>query len=78
MASNKTCDICNRPTEFIDAKLLLFPRENGKRTSHSDYTHHADVGPCCSTRILTMFKFQKRTSREEYNERRKGGKKVSA
>jgi hypothetical protein len=77
MARGLRCDICNRPTDYIAAKLHYIPAGNGKRITHSDYTHHADVGPCCSERILEMFKFQKRRSRAEYNESR-GVKKVPA
>jgi hypothetical protein len=78
VAKSQTCDVCGKPCDYVDAKLHFIPAGDGRRITHSDYTHHADVGPCCSERILELFKFQKRTTREEYNKRRKPGKKVPA
>jgi hypothetical protein len=72
VAKSFTCDICNKPTPYIAAKLNYIPMGNGQRATHSDYTHHADVGPCCSNRLHELFKFHKRKTRKEYNESRRG------
>jgi hypothetical protein len=70
---NKSCDVCKRPTEAIVAKLHYIPlRSGGGGTKHSDYTHHADVGICCSDKLLKLFNFQKRVTMTEYQERRRG------
>jgi hypothetical protein len=78
MARGMKCDICKKDTEYVAAKLQYIPTGNGRRATHSDYTHHADIGPCRSDRILELFNFQTRRTRKEYNDSRKGGKKVAA
>ena len=69
MARTLTCDICKRTTTGIAGKLFYLPTENGKRRlTHSEYTHHADIGVCCVSRVLELFNFQprmKRSSRRE-------------
>ena len=72
MARVKHCDICRKPTPEIVGKLFYasFHANGGRRQSiHSNYTHHADVGVCCASKILGAFNFQKRVPKE--------GKKVA-
>jgi hypothetical protein len=78
LARGLTCDVCKKPIEYVAAKLNYIPAGNGRRATHSDYTHHADVGPCCSERILDLFQFHKRRTRKEYNEARRGGAKIGS
>jgi hypothetical protein len=76
MARQLMCDICKKPTDRIEAKLHYIAVGSGKRITHSDYTHHADVGACCANRILELFNFRSRMTRKEYNAERKGLKVV--
>jgi len=71
MARSLQCDICKRPCNTILAKIQYIPMDRPKRTTHSDYSHHADVGECCSERILEMFNFTPRRTRAEYQNSRK-------
>jgi hypothetical protein len=71
MARGQTCDICNRPTTKIVQKMYITPIGNGQRATHSDYTHHADVGICCADRLPTLFKFQERRSRKKSEDKSK-------
>ena len=71
MARSLSCDICQRPCERIVAKLHRIPAGNGP-ISHSNYSHHADVGECCDERVLELFRFSPRMTRKEYNQKRKG------
>jgi hypothetical protein len=41
--------------------------------THSNYTHHADVGECCADKIKKLFNFQARMTAKEYREQRKAG-----
>jgi hypothetical protein len=69
----KSCDICRRRTDVIVAKVLYIPvaPNGGRQRAHSNYSHHADVGACCGTKILKLFNFQERTTFAEYQERRR-------
>ena len=69
----KTCDVCKKPTDEIAAKLLYIPilPNGGRQQAHSNYTHHADVGVCCSKKLLGVFSFTERTTFEQYQQRRK-------
>ena len=72
MARGATCDVCRRPTERIVAKVHYIPMDRKERTTHSDYSHHADIGVCCADKLLRLFNWQTRQTREEYNASRKG------
>lgn len=74
MARSVICDFCKKPTDRIVAKVHFIPLDKKDRTTHSDYTHHADVGPCCSDRMLELFNFRPRMTRAEYQASRKGQK----
>ena len=68
------CDVCKQPTERIVGKLHFIPMIPGlSQSRHSNYSHHADVGVCCQTRLLKGFNFKKRVTAKEYNESRKNG-----
>lgn len=72
--TTKTCDICKRKCERIEAKLNYIPLVEGKKNrAHSAYTHHADVGECCAQRILELFNFRERMSKQEYLASRRAG-----
>jgi len=72
MASSFVCDVCGRKCERIVAKLFFGPVLSGSmNASHSNYTHHADVGICCRDRLLKGFQFRKRMSKSEYLKSRK-------
>ena len=58
MAKVLVCDACGNPTKRLVKKLFLGER-TGKMT-HSDYTHHADVGECCAARIDRIIRWQPR------------------
>lgn len=75
MARSETllCDVCGKPTERIVAKIYFTPTIPGvQKAVHSNYSHHADVGTCCSTRVVKGLRMKKRTSAEEYRARRRG------
>jgi hypothetical protein len=75
MARQAVCDICKRPTNRIVGKLQFVPAEQEggkKRMSHSNYSHHADVGECCGTKLLQLFNFRPRMTRKEYLASRRG------
>jgi hypothetical protein len=72
VAVQKLCDVCRKPTNKIVGKLQYIPTRSTAR-SHSDYTHHADVGECCSSRLLQLFNFRERMTRKEYLAKRKAG-----
>jgi hypothetical protein len=72
MAVRKVCDICKQDTKKIVGKLQFIPTDRAKARTHSNYTHHADVGECCSERVLKGFNFRQRMTRKEYLESRKG------
>lgn len=70
----KHCDVCGKPTERIVGKLHFIPSVPGvSRLVHSNYTHHADVGECCKSKLFSAFKFQPRVSQKEYQKRRRNG-----
>jgi hypothetical protein len=72
MATTHQCDVCGRKCERIVAKLFFGPVLRGStNASHSNYTHHADVGDCCRDRLLKGFQFRKRMSQSEYLRSRK-------
>jgi hypothetical protein len=73
------CDICRKPTRKIVGKLHFIPMIAGvSRGVHSNYTHHADVGECCKDRLFKGFNFNKRMTKDEYNEKRRNGNSVGA
>lgn len=66
------CDLCKKPTKKIVAKLNYIPMIPGvSRGVHSNYTHHADIGECCGSKILTVFNFRQRMTAEEYQASRR-------
>jgi hypothetical protein len=66
------CDLCRKETQRIVAKLQYIPVIPGVRAvNHSNYTHHCDVGECCGDKLLSLFKFRKRVSAQEYQAQRK-------
>jgi hypothetical protein len=71
----KHCDVCKKPTDEIVGKLLYIPLtpNGGRQRAHSNYSHHADVGVCCGKRLLELFNFQKRTTFDEYQAKRRAG-----
>lgn len=71
MARTLTCDVCKNPTNEIVEKLLITPTPRHGKSMHSEYTHHADVGKCCSGRIKNIINFRPRKTRREYNQERK-------
>lgn len=67
------CDICRKETERIVGKLMFTPSIPGvAKAVHSNYTHHADVGVCCESKLMKGFNFSKRVTAEQYRNRRKG------
>jgi len=76
--SMKSCDICGKPTEMIVGKLLFVPSIPGvTKLTHSQYTHHVDVGECCKKVLFKAFKFQPRMTAKEYQAKRRNGSRVS-
>jgi hypothetical protein len=74
MVRELRCDICQKQTPKIAAKLHFIPLIPGvNRGVHSNYTHHLDVGVCCQRKLLKTFRFRKRMSAEQYREVRKNG-----
>lgn len=69
----KRCDICKQPTDAIVGKILYIPLtpNGGRQRAHSNYSHHADVGVCCSRKLMNSFNFQERTTFQEYQDRRR-------
>lgn len=81
MAKQFTCDVCRKITDEIVAKLFLTPmvRGRGGNSFNSNYTHHLDVGVCCSDRLMKGFNWQERQTAADYHRsRRKTRKKTSA
>jgi hypothetical protein len=74
VANQLICDLCKRPCNEITAKLYYAPRRTERRRKgfsyHSDYTHHLDVGECCSDRVLTLFNWRPRKTKKEASGRR--------
>lgn len=61
--NNLTCDVCGKPCERVAFKLFLAPVGDNTRSTHSDYTAHADVGECCVAGLINgegKIKWQKR------------------
>jgi hypothetical protein len=74
----RTCDVCGRPTDLIVGKLHFIPSIPGvTKLTHSQYTHHADVGVCCKDKLFKALKFQTRMSAKEYAIKRRNGSKAS-
>lgn len=72
-ATTLTCDVCKRPTENIVGKLMFVPLIPGvSRAAHSNYSHSADVGECCKSKVLNGIGFRKRRTFEEYQAERRG------
>jgi hypothetical protein len=67
------CDICRKETTRIVGKLHFIPINGLSRSAHSNYTHHADVGECCKSKLLNGFSFRKRMTRAQYQEARRNG-----
>ena len=66
------CDICKRECKKIVAKINYIPMIPGvSRGVHSNYSHHADVGECCGTKILKVFNFRERVTAAEYQASRR-------
>lgn len=53
------CDVCKKPTKRLVAKLFLTPR-NDNNGAWNDYQFHADVGECCSSKVLQDIRWTKR------------------
>lgn len=73
--TNNVCDICRKPTSKIMAKMyygLVHQDGEVKKKEHANYTHHLDVGVCCYEKILKLFAWQKRKTKEEYMKSRRG------
>lgn len=68
--TDRKCDICGEPTDKIVGKIQFIPSPIVK---HSNYTHHADVGVCCKTKLLNGFQWQKRLTAAKYREARRVG-----
>lgn len=77
MARGLTCDVCRKPIDYVEAKLMYVPANGQERATHSHYSHHADLGPCCASKVLGTFNFHKRMTRAEYMESRKNRGKRS-
>jgi len=72
-ATQLTCDVCGKPTNFIVGKLLFVPVIPGTtRSAHSNYSHRADVGECCKHKLFNGIAFTQRRSFEEYQRSRRG------
>jgi hypothetical protein len=68
------CDICKKPTTKIVGKLNYVPVIPGvSRSTHSNYSHHCDVGECCKSRLFNGFDFRPRLTSAEYHEKRRAG-----
>lgn len=69
MARTLHCDLCKRPCNEISAKLYyarITPERKRKGFSpHSAYSHHLDVGDCCSERVLGLFNWRERARRAQ-------------
>jgi len=78
MARNTTlvCDVCRKETKRIVGKLNYVPMIPGmSRGTHSNYTHHLDVGVCCKDKLFKLLNFRKRQSAADYQSARKNGVK---
>ena len=68
------CDVCFGDTTKIIGKLfftpLPLPVNSVGKSQHTNYTQHLDVGECCRERLLNGFRWQKRVTMAEYQERR--------
>jgi hypothetical protein len=74
----RRCDVCGKETDLIVGKLLYVPSIPGvTKLTHSQYTHHADIGTCCKNQLFKVFKFQTRMSAREYAAKRRNGSKAS-
>lgn len=64
MAREFTCDLCKRTCKRVEAKLYFSPIEGQKNrkgfSRHGAYSHHLDVGECCSGRVLGLFNWRER------------------
>lgn len=66
------CDICNRETNLIVGKLTYIEIIPGvSRGTHSNYSHHLDVGTCCKEKLFKAWNFRKRMTADQYRESRK-------
>jgi hypothetical protein len=68
----QTCDVCGKPSRIV-AKLFFTPMDGDgpKKSPHTRYRKHADVGECCSGRVLQVIKFRDRMTKAEYDESRR-------
>ena len=75
MAVQRSCDVCKKATDEIVGKLFYAPLGNGGSGSGpaNRYTHHLDVGVCCSDRLLSGFNFRQRKTAKEYAASRRKG-----
>ena len=64
----KFCDICRKPTNRIVAKIQWIPAT--ERVTHSNYSHHADVGECC-VGLRRKINFRERVSFQDYQKQRR-------
>jgi hypothetical protein len=71
----KTCDVCGKQSNGdnpIVSKLFIAPILPGKtRATHSYYTGHMDIGKCCIAKVTGLGNWQKRQTREAYNDGRR-------
>lgn len=72
------CDVCGKPTEKVAGKIYFAPPMDDapqegqkKRKSFWNYTHSADVGECCKTKMFGIVQFKPRMTQGEYQQARK-------
>lgn len=71
MGSIRRCDVCGNPIDQVVAKIFLAPVKSGNtRSTHSDYTRHADVGECCVKSIANIKWQSRKTNKQRGNSRR--------
>jgi hypothetical protein len=58
MAKSFVCDGCGQPTDAVAIKLFLATLPG--RSDHSEYSKHADIGPCCAERLSRIIRWQDR------------------
>lgn len=80
MARTNMCDICKQETDEIVGKLMYTPLLPGKGANafHNRYSHHLDVGTCCSAKLLKGFNWTPRVSKAEYDSSRRKTRKPKA
>ena len=77
MARKITCDICQKETSEIVAKMFYAEtkkepiRSKAAKSIHNNYTKHLDVGICCAARVVAGFAWTDRMTAEEYHTSRR-------